>query len=121
MTYVVLGILGAVVAPVLGYLAAARKLSGRIATSEAASLWAESSAIRADYREQLMNANARIATIEVRLKEMEEHNGSLNSQNERLLHTVEVLETTIVTLRDRIAFLERENDRLHVELKEKGA
>ena len=57
----------ALIAALGGWLVKARQLSGRIATSEAEDLWAESAAIRADCWKQLELARARIEALEKRL------------------------------------------------------
>jgi len=62
VTFVPLAV--ALIAPVGAYLVAARKMSGRIASSEASQLWDESRSIRDDYRGRLQEANARIAELE---------------------------------------------------------
>lgn len=48
------------VAPALTYLGVVRRLSGRIATSEAGDLWDESTRMRLEYRDQLRDANEQI-------------------------------------------------------------
>ena len=57
----------ALIAALGGWLVKARQLSGKIETSEAADLWAESAAIRADCWRQLELARERIAALEKRL------------------------------------------------------
>lgn len=61
-------VLAASVAAVGAYVAAARRLSGRIETTEAASLWEESASIREDYRAQLHDAGLKIRHLEERLE-----------------------------------------------------
>lgn len=61
----------ALLAALGGWLVAARRLSGRIATSEAAELWKEAGAIRNDYRARLAMADERTRELEVRLRECE--------------------------------------------------
>lgn len=69
---VIVPILVAAVAALGAYVAAARKLSGKINTSEASQLWEESRAIRDDYREQLKVANGVIQDLRDRIKRLEE-------------------------------------------------
>lgn len=66
------------------YLAVVRKLSGKIGTSEAASLWEESAAIRADYREQLAAAARRSAVLEQRVARCDRENRELRRKVEHL-------------------------------------
>lgn len=63
------------------YVAAARRLSGKVATSEAASLWEESASIRADYRERLVEAEKRMAHQEERIGKLEERKNELEREN----------------------------------------
>lgn len=74
-------VIGIVVAPLLTYLAASRRLSGRIGTSDADRLWKESSDIRDDYRSQLTEANKRVVAIEGRMAQLERNNGELAKEN----------------------------------------
>jgi hypothetical protein len=69
----------AIIAPIGAYLAAARKMSGKIHTSEATDLWAESKAIREwsqqeilDLRAALKDCLARIASLEAENKDLRE-------------------------------------------------
>lgn len=61
---IIAAVLAIIFGPVLAYLAAARKLSGKIATSEAADLWKESAQLRADWREEVERLRARLAALE---------------------------------------------------------
>lgn len=70
VTVAALGALGA-------YIAAAKKLSGKINTSEASQLWEESRSIRDDYRDQLKVANDTIKDLRDRIKLLEEQIRSL--------------------------------------------
>lgn len=64
---VVVPVAVALIAALGGWLVKARQLSGKIETSEAADLWAESAAIRADCWKQLELARARIEMLERRI------------------------------------------------------
>lgn len=66
-----------VVAPLVGYLAASRKLSGKIGTSDAGRLWDASEAMRNEYRTDLAAANIRIAALEEKVAELARENASL--------------------------------------------
>lgn len=103
MSQAILAVLAAVIAALGTYLAASRKLSGKIATSDAESLWAESAAIRDDYRQQLAAQNARTAELERRVEILEQRNSELLAAN--------------VDCKTRLEALERENAGLkqHVE------
>lgn len=74
----------AIVGPLLTYLGVVRKLSGKIATSDASQLWKESAAMRDDYRKQLVALNEVIGSLRERLAVLEASNERLTESNERL-------------------------------------
>jgi predicted RNase H-like nuclease (RuvC/YqgF family) len=78
---VTIAVVAAVVGPLLTYLAAARRLSGRIATSEAASLWAESAAMRQDYLARITQLNATVERCQARVQELENYVDKLREMN----------------------------------------
>jgi predicted RNase H-like nuclease (RuvC/YqgF family) len=80
-TPLIVAVLAIVVAPLVGYIGATRKLSGKIATSEAGSLWEESRAIREDYARRLAECDARIQRLEARVRELETDNSALLREN----------------------------------------
>lgn len=82
MDYALPGVLVAgVVGPLLGYLAASHKLSGKIDSSEASSLWEESARMRAALREQNETLQARIVKLEERAASQESANNALQARN----------------------------------------
>lgn len=85
------------------YLAAVRRLSGKIATSEASELWEESKSIREDYRLQIERAAKRVADLERRIAEAERRNVDVERQNLDL-------ERSNAELVKRLDQLDREND-----------
>lgn len=114
MTAAAVAALAAVVAAAAGalsaYLAAAKRLSGKIATSEADSLWRESASIREDYRDRLTRADDRQARLEERVAKLEARNTELAAENVRLLREALEHQATIAGLRD-----ERDELKGHVE------
>jgi predicted nucleic acid-binding Zn-ribbon protein len=96
----------AIVAPIGAYLLAARKMSGKVTTSDASQLWAESRDIRDDYRVRLGSANDRIIGLEGRVTKCEETNLSLEKENLFLQRKIQELEELIVELRATIVKLE---------------
>lgn len=99
------GIAAIVIAPLVSYLAASRRLSGKIATSDADALWTESRSIREDYRARLDAGNKRIAELEARVAEVEKLNNSLTSKNSLLERETERLNNEIARLNDVIGQL----------------
>lgn len=102
----------AIVGPLIAYLTAARKLSGRVATTDADELWAESRALRDDYREQLTVTQGRQARLEERVADLEKRNTDLARENVELRREAAEAERTITDLRERVEELERENAEL---------
>jgi chromosome segregation ATPase len=98
----VVALVVATVGPLIAYLGASRKLSGKIGTSEASDLWAESSRIRDDYRERLDKSNVRQAELEARVAKCEGENNSLMRDNIALRARVETLERENANLRSHV-------------------
>lgn len=95
MAPIVVAIATVVVGSLLTYLGVVRKLSGKIGTSEASSLWEESAAIRADYRDQLATAAKRIADLEARVAQVEHLNNQLERENFKCRRAVEQLKADL--------------------------
>jgi chromosome segregation ATPase len=102
----VAGIVGAVVAPIGVYLVAARRMSGKVATSDAAQLWQEAGSIRDDYRAQLLQANERAVSLEIRMAKAETENSECRRENYELRHKVEDLEQMVSSQAETIRSLQ---------------
>lgn len=81
MSPAAVAIIVALAAPIGAYLVAARRFSGKIKTSEAEELWAESRAIRQDSAKRIRILNGVVERLETRV-------GSLEAENERLLRRI---------------------------------
>jgi predicted RNase H-like nuclease (RuvC/YqgF family) len=108
-----LALIAAAIAALGAYLAAARKLSGKIQTSEASDLWAESQSIREEYRAHIAELKVDLKTCIERVEAVEQQNLKLNGENGELRAKVSSLETEVERLtvenkmlRTRIAELE---------------
>jgi chromosome segregation ATPase len=110
VNYIALGAL--LIAPLVSYLAASRRLSGKIGTSDAKELWSESRSIRDDYRVQIDRANSRVKQLEDRVGALEERNHRLTQENEGLRRQVDYYELHVKELKDRIEHLETKNAEL---------
>jgi predicted RNase H-like nuclease (RuvC/YqgF family) len=97
------------VAAIGTYIAMARKLSGKIATSEAEQLWKESAAIREDYRSRIQHSDAKIVALESRVCALEKANVDLLQRNSVLVLKNERLEARIEELRNSLASVHTEN------------
>lgn len=102
------GIIIALVGAIGAYVAAARRLSGKIDTSEASQLWEESRSIRNDYRDRLDAANQRQAKLEERMAGLERKNIELGERNVALLEEQLHLQKACNDLRDERDQLRRE-------------
>lgn len=112
----VIPIIVAIAAPVGAYLLAARKMSGKIGTSDASELWEESRSIRDDYRNRLLTAAERAVSLEMRVAALEGTNAELVNQNLDLVAKVGKLETLVETLRATITKLEETIEHQRTEL-----
>lgn len=108
-----LAALGAALVGALGsYFVAARKLSGKIGTSDASQLWQESKDIRGDYRERLRESHSRVDELERRIGRLEGNNDELSRENTTLRLTVARLESEAAAAKERLDRLTAENESL---------
>jgi chromosome segregation ATPase len=103
---IALGFLGLILAPVLTYVVATRRMSGKIATSDATDLWKESADIRDDYRDRLQHANDRQVNLEARQAALEARNNELGRENVILQGQIHACERLGDELRATITSLE---------------
>lgn len=108
----ILGFLGIAITALGAFIVGNRRLSGRIASSEASSLWTESASIRTYLAEQLEADRKRITDLEARVATAEAGNIALARENLELIRKLTAAEGTIGALRDEVADLRRENDAL---------
>lgn len=113
---VVLAFLAAVAGSLGAYLAATRKLSGKIGTSDADKLWDASEQMRSEYRERLTASERRTAEVEGRVAELEKQNNELARENMELHKETHDQEETIRKLRARIVVLEDQVNELQDQL-----
>jgi predicted nuclease with TOPRIM domain len=104
--------IGALIVAMGAYFATVRRLSGRIETSEADSLWKESASIREDYRDRLSSADQRQARLEERVANLEKRNAELAEENVRLLREQVALQRRHTDMQDELADCRRELDTL---------
>jgi chromosome segregation ATPase len=102
---IIAAVLTAITAPIGAYLLAARKMSGKIDTSSAGELWAESRLIRDDYRSRLLAAAERTTRLEERIAKLEGINVDLLRENLELKQKVGELQTIIEELNATITRL----------------
>lgn len=90
-------------APVIGYFVAKRRLSGRIETSEAGTLWNEASAMRRDLLEQLRTQREQ---HERQMAELRDEFEEFRRQHEHCEVRISELKRENVQLKMRVAELE---------------
>jgi chromosome segregation ATPase len=98
-------IIAAVVGPLGAYLLAARKLSGKVATSDASELWAESKSIRQWSTARIEALDMEVSLLRTRVGLVEQQNDALARENSRLMEQIHDLNETITTLREEIVAL----------------
>jgi regulator of replication initiation timing len=77
-------VIGVVFGPLLTYIIAARRLSGKIKNTDATELWAESRSIREWSTERVEKLTEDIEELRHRMAELEHVNGQLADDNRRL-------------------------------------
>jgi chromosome segregation ATPase len=102
-------LLGAFLGPIFTYLVAARRFSGRISNSDAASLWEESGKLRAEYKEEMNELRLITTRLRERVEDLEDKNESLYMENGELRKEVSRLKQENRLLKARIEELEREH------------
>lgn len=107
-----LGFAGVALTALGAFIVQSRRISGRIASSEATSLWDESSKIRTYLAEQLEADRKRITDLEARVASAEAGNVALARENLELIRKLTAAESTIVELRGDLDDLARENESL---------
>jgi hypothetical protein len=84
----IVALIAAIAAPLGAYLLAARRFSGRIETSDAKDLWAESRAIRDWGTARIESLNDQVGRLEKRVATLEVLNESLELKNRALTRQV---------------------------------
>lgn len=105
---IVIAAIPAIAAAVGAYLVAARQFSGKIETSDASALWAESRSIRDWSTERIGVLNENVARLEKRVGALEGSNEQLAAENRKLITEITGLNETIQELRDEIVVLVKE-------------
>lgn len=116
---VLVALVAALASPVVAYLTAVWRLSGRVQTSEAKDLWKAQEDFRADLLERneflrgrLDTCSTKIDDLEQKLLAIERKNGELSTENGTLHKLVDAHEETIKRLETENASLRGRNDQL---------
>lgn len=96
---ITLPILGIIISSFVTYKIAKRSTSGSIMTSEAADLWAESNALRKDYKDRAERLEAQLEEVNVKLKTVTEELTKLRGNSDIMVKKIEELKSIIRKLR----------------------
>lgn len=102
----VVGLAAVISAPLVAWLTANRKLSGRIGTTEATRLWDAQEEIRVDYRDRLAATDKRTIVLEERQSVLEAQNNALTNENRELRRRLDTVEKENTDLRDLVMALQ---------------
>lgn len=120
----VLGVIcAAALAALASWLATARKLSGKIGTSDATELWNESRSIREWSAERIATLNSQVTELENRVEIVEGYNLTLLTDKQGLVEKIQDLaaelhscKNTISTLNRQLTKAEDQNDKLEQDI-----
>ena len=101
----IVAIIVALAAPIGAYLIAARRFSGKIESSDAKELWAESRSIRDWSQGRITTLDDEVRQLKDRVGVLETSNDALARENRALAQQVHDLNETIRELRAEIAVL----------------
>jgi chromosome segregation ATPase len=103
MTPTLIAIVAAIAGPLGAYLVAARRFSGKIASSDATDLWKESSAIRDWSGNQITLLSENVSRLEERVHDLENAERELSRENSRLVRKNEALRGQVRALSTELA------------------
>ena len=117
---VVLGVVGALVSAAGAYIIAKRQRSGRIDTTEAETLWAESQAMRTELRNRAETLEAEVIALRAELAAQRIESAAMREEMVALRQEGIVLRAESVALREEMVTLREESVLLRkVDLKER--
>jgi peptidoglycan hydrolase CwlO-like protein len=99
MDIIFTGLAAALVTSLIAYLVARRQHSGSISTSDAASLWAESNALRAEYKYRAEKLEAQLEEVNSQLQNVMGELGKLKADSSTMIRKIDELKRIISKLR----------------------
>lgn len=114
-------ILIAIAAPLGAYLVAARQFSGKIESSDAKELWAESRSIRDWSQKRITTLNETVARLETRVAALEQTNEELFNERNELFEERNLLQEQVFKLKETISALRDQLRTLNDQLKKTRA
>lgn len=109
---IIIPIIGVIVAPILTYIVAVRKTSGRVDTTEAATLWAEAEKMREIYRQEGIELRAQIRSLEDRLDKARDESEAARQESKAARQESQTARAESETLREALAKLQKNTDTL---------
>lgn len=92
--------LGVIVSSAVTYLIAKRNTSGSISTSDAASLWKESNALRQEYRQRAEDLEKQLEAVNTKLQAVMDELGKLRINSATMIEKIAELKAIIADLRE---------------------
>lgn len=111
-------LIAAVAAPLGAYLVAARQFSGRIESSDAKELWAESRSIRDWSQERITTLNQQVVRLETRIDQLEGGNRELSRENTALARENATLAEKVEHLKETLAECNAETGELRGQIED---
>ena len=93
------GAIGAISAAAVTWLVARRKNSGNISSSDAAMLWAESNALRAEYKDRAEKLEAQLQEVNAKLSTVTTELNKLQGKSSQMIKKIDELKGIIAKLR----------------------
>lgn len=119
---VILGLAGAVISGFVAYIVARRQRSGRIDTTEAETLWAESQAMRKELRDEAENCRGEVLALREEMVAVREEASVMRQELVAIRQEGIVLRAESVALREEMVTLREESVLLRkLDLKERLA
>lgn len=117
---VILGVAGAVISGVVAYVVSKRQRSGRIDTTEAETLWAESQAMRKELRDEAENCRGEVLILRTEMVAVRTEASVMREELVALRQEGIVLRAESVALREEMVTLREESVLLRkVDLRER--
>lgn len=106
---IILGVVGAVISGAVAYTIAKRQRSGRIDTTEAETLWAESQAMRKELRDEAEICRAEVSTLRTEMVAIRTESAAMREELVALRQEGIVLRAESVSLREEMVTLREES------------
>lgn len=90
---------GTIITASITYFIAKRNTSGNISTSDAASLWAESNALRQEYKDRAEKLEARLEEVNRQLQGVMTQLTELKGKGDKMIQKIDELKRIITKLR----------------------